>query len=62
MGEVGLGGEVRSIARVEQRLKEARNMGFRRCILPERNLKGLNFQEMELIGVERVEDAIRKLL
>lgn len=62
MGEVGLGGEVRSIARVEQRLKEARNMGFRKCILPERNLKGLASQDIELIGVERVDDAIRKLL
>jgi DNA repair protein RadA/Sms len=62
MGEVGLGGEVRTIPRVEQRLKEARNMGFRRCILPARNLKGVVEKEMELIGVERVDDAIRKLL
>ncbi len=62
MGEVGLGGEVRSIPRVEQRLKEARIMGFRRCVLPERNLKGLASQDIELIGVERVDDAIRKLL
>lgn len=62
MGEVGLGGEVRTIPRIEQRLKEARNMGFRRCILPARNLKGVTSSEIELIGVERVEDAIRKLL
>jgi DNA repair protein RadA/Sms len=50
MGEVGLGGEVRSIARVEQRLKEALNMGFQRCVLPKRNLKGLSFQGIELTG------------
>ncbi len=62
MGEVGLGGEVRSIARVEQRLKEALQMGFQRCVLPKRNLKGLSFQGMELIGVDRVEEAIDKLL
>lgn len=62
MGEVGLGGEVRTIARVEQRLKEARNLGFQKAVLPQRNLKGLNFQGIELIGIERVEDAIRKLL
>lgn len=62
MGEVGLGGEVRSIARVESRLKEALNMGFKRCVLPKRNLKGLMFQGMELIGVEKVEQAIDFLL
>jgi DNA repair protein RadA/Sms len=62
MGEVGLGGEVRSISRVEIRLKEALNMGFQRCVLPKRNLKGLSFKGMELIGVDRVEEAIDKVL
>jgi DNA repair protein RadA/Sms len=62
MGEVGLGGEVRSIPRVEQRLKEAINMGFKRCVLPKRNLKNLNVKGIALIGVERVEDAISELL
>ncbi|HEX2579130.1 MAG TPA: DNA repair protein RadA [Rhabdochlamydiaceae bacterium] len=62
MGEVGLGGEVRSISRVELRLKEAIHMGFTRCVLPKRNLKGLSIKGISLIGVERVEDAIRELL
>jgi DNA repair protein RadA/Sms len=62
IGEVGLGGEVRSIGRIELRLKEAINMGFTRCVLPKRNLKGLSMKGIALIGVERVEDAIRELL
>ena len=62
IGEVGLGGEVRSIGRVELRLKEAIHMGFTRCVLPKRNLKGLSIKGIALIGVERVEDAIRELL
>ena len=62
MGEVGLGGEVRSITRVELRLKEALNMGFKRCVLPKKNLKGLSLQGIDLIGVDRVEEAIDKLL
>lgn len=62
LGEVGLGGEVRSIPRIEPRLKEAINMGFKKCVLPKRNLKGLSFKEIQLIGVERVEDAIHELL
>jgi DNA repair protein RadA/Sms len=62
MGEVGLSGEVRSIPRVELRLKEARNMGFSRCVLPKKNLKGISSMGMMLIGVERVEDAIKNLI
>ncbi len=65
MGEVGLGGEVRSIPRIENRIKEAINMGFKRCILSAKNLKGLNKKLSEKIvlqGVARVEEAIKTLL
>jgi DNA repair protein RadA/Sms len=40
-------------------------MGFRRCLLPKRNLKGLASdltQKISLIGVDVVEEAIRELL
>ncbi len=62
IGEVGLGGEVRTTARIELRLKEAHNLGFQKCVLPQQNLKGLSFQGMQLIGVRRVEQAIDELL
>lgn len=57
IGEVGLGGEVRTVGRMEERLKEAAHMGFKKAVVPKRNLgtKG----PLELVGVERVEDAIR---
>ncbi|MCB1106464.1 MAG: DNA repair protein RadA [Chlamydiia bacterium] len=65
MGEVGLGGEVRSIPRIESRIKEAINLGFKRCILSAKNLKGLNkklSEKINLQGVMRVEEAIAALL
>lgn len=65
LGEVGLGGEVRAVSRVETRLKEAIHMGFRSCILPRRNLKGLSQQiceKISLIGVDLVDDAMRHVL
>lgn len=65
LGEVGLGGEVRGVSRVETRLKEAVHMGFKKCILPKRNLKGISPQiteKIELFGVELVDQAIRSLL
>jgi len=64
LGEVGLGGEVRAVSRIETRLKEAIHMGFSKCILPKRNLKGLSPQigeKIELVGVELVEAAIQSV-
>ncbi|MBS3903986.1 MAG: DNA repair protein RadA [Simkania sp.] len=65
IGEVGLGGEVRSVPRIESRLKEAAYLGFRRVILPKRNLQGLSIEfksKIDIQGVELVEEAIRTLI
>lgn len=65
LGEVGLGGEVRGVSRVETRLKEAIHMGFKKCVLPKKNLKGLSSsisEKISLIGVELVDEAIRNVL
>ncbi len=61
-GEVGLGGEVRGVSRIETRLKEAIHMGFKKCILPKRSLKGISpatHEKIELIGVDLVDQAIQ---
>jgi len=61
IGEVGLGGEVRSVPRIESRLREAFHLGFTSCILPKKNLQGLPqelFQKMSLRGIDLVEEAI----
>jgi DNA repair protein RadA/Sms len=65
IGEIGLGGEVRSVPRIEARIKEAINMGFKKCLLPKRNLKGISqelFQKITLQGIELVEEAIHDLI
>lgn len=62
IGEVGLGGEVRSVNRAESRVKEAIMMGFERCVVPMRNVKGVESEykgKIEIVGVDRVEDAVR---
>ena len=40
-GEVGLTGEVRAVGRAESRVREAARQGFRRCLLPAGNARGL---------------------
>jgi DNA repair protein RadA/Sms len=56
IGEVGLGGQVRSVSQMELRLKEAAKLGFKRAIIP----KGQTFSVpgMEVTPVSRVVDAI----
>lgn len=60
VGEVGLGGEVRSVGRIQERLKEAFHMGFKKAIIPKRNQEP-NLP-IETIAVERVEEAIRAVM
>jgi DNA repair protein RadA/Sms len=58
-GEVGLSGEIRPIPNGEERLKEAATHGFKRAIVPKANApKKGRVGEMEVIGVERLSDAI----
>lgn len=56
IGEVGLGGQVRSVSQMELRLKEAEKLGFKRAIVP----KGTTYTHpnLEIIPVGRVVDAI----
>jgi DNA repair protein RadA/Sms len=59
IGEVGLGGEVRSVNHVRQRVSEATKLGFERCIVPNRNLRDLDDSaRMQAIGVSSVGEAI----
>jgi DNA repair protein RadA/Sms len=57
-GEVGLSGEVRAIGMLEQRIIEAAKLGFKKIILPERNLKGVVSKNIEIIGVSTLERAM----
>ncbi|MCE7979452.1 MAG: DNA repair protein RadA [Nitrospira sp. NTP1] len=63
MGEVGLGGEVRAISQAEMRIREAAKMGFKRCLLPERNVAKLDpIDGIELIAIREVGDALDAVL
>ncbi len=58
-GEVGLSGEVRAVSMAEQRVQEAKKLGFSTCILPRANADVLKGKyEIEIIGVSNVKEAI----
>ena len=63
VGEVGLGGEVRTVSQIEKRVQEAAKLGFERVVIPKNNLKGIAREKgTSLIGVERIEDAVQALM
>ena len=59
-GEVGLSGEVRGVSMAEQRVLEAKKLGFERCILPQVCKSGLlhDIEGIKLIGVSNVKEAL----
>ena len=62
-GEIGLAGEVRGISQAALRVKEAAQMGFSRCVMPQGNRSPTDEPEgCELIGVTTVSEALDELL
>mgnify|MGYP000490137811 CR=1 FL=1 len=64
IGEVGLGGEVRSVPHLETRLREAQRVGFDTAIVPKHNLNMLDaaqFPGLRLVGVAYLREAINAI-
>ena len=57
-GEVGLAGEIRPCPRGQERLKEATKLGFKIAIIPKANLPKSKMTDLQMIAVERIDEAI----
>ena len=57
-GEVGLAGEIRPCPRGQERLKEAAKLGFKIAIIPKANLPKSKIADLQMIAVERIDEAI----
>jgi len=63
VGEIGLGGEIRTVGHVEKRVQEAAKLGFKKVIIPHNNLKRVKGQDgIEIIGVHTVNEAMEQLI
>lgn len=60
-GEIGLAGEVRPVQRGQERLKEAAKLGFVKAIIPKANQPKQAIPGLEIIAVQRVEEAVAQL-
>jgi DNA repair protein RadA/Sms len=63
IGEVGLGGEVRSVSRLDTRINEAKSLGFKSVIAPTANVKRIKTQPkgIKISGVANVGEAFHLL-
>ena len=60
-GEVGLAGEIRPAPRGQERLREAAKLGFTHALIPKANAPKQPIKGIEVIALERVEQAVEKL-
>ncbi len=59
IGEIGLGGEIRAVSNIIQRVREAERMGFSTCIVPKQSLPVLRESgvKIRIIGVSDINQA-----
>jgi DNA repair protein RadA/Sms len=63
IGEIGLGGEVRSVSHIERRIQEAKKLGFEKVIIPHNNMKTLKVNSsLKIMGVESLTEAINDVI
>jgi DNA repair protein RadA/Sms len=63
IGEIGLGGEIRTVSKADQRVSEARKLGFTRCVLPRNNARGMSVPNgITLVEVDAIDEALHAFL
>ena len=63
IGEVGLGGEIRSVSQIEKRIQEAEKLGFTSIIIPKTNYKSVKGKySINVIPVKNIFDALVEIM
>jgi DNA repair protein RadA/Sms len=63
IGEVGLGGEIRTIAHCDKRVQESAKLGFKNIVIPSSNAKKMkSTKDITIIGVDTIQEAIKHLV
>lgn len=59
-GEIGLGGEIRSVSHIVQRIKEAERMGFKYCVVPKQSMSNISIKDynIKIIAVSTLKQAL----
>ena len=63
VGEVGLGGEIRSVGNIEKRIQEGEKLGFKKIIIPQNNYRNLKTTgKIKIIPVENLLEVVNLIL
>ena len=57
-GEIGLSGEIRPVVKGQERISEAQSHGFKKIFLPHGNVSKTKYNDIEIVGLKRVEELI----
>lgn len=63
-GEVGLGGEIRSVSQVRERVKEGARLGFTKCVIPKNSFRELSKSEnygIKIVGADTLSGAFKAI-
>lgn len=63
IGEVGLGGEVRSVSNIDKRIQEAAKLGFKKVVIPSNNYKAIKSKTtIEIVPIDNLPSALKEIL
>ena len=60
VGEIGLSGDIRAVNHIDKRINEAQKLGFKRIIIPSSNEIQDSYNDIEVIKVQRIIEAITR--
>ncbi|XP_058091393.1 uncharacterized protein LOC131237572 [Magnolia sinica] len=64
IGEVGLGGELRTVPRMDKRVIAVTKLGYKKCVIPksaEKTLTSLDMGETMIVGCNNLKDVINRI-
>ncbi|GKD57540.1 ATP-dependent peptidase [Tanacetum coccineum] len=64
IGEIGLGGELRVVPKMEKRVSTVAKLGYKTCVVPksaEKVLQGLDFGDLEVLGCNNLKEVINNV-
>ena len=59
IGEVGLGGEIRQVGKLKERLKEAEKLGFKTALIPD---TAISYKNLQIVKQKKLEEIVRNFL
>ena len=60
-GEIGLSGEIRPVVKGQERISEGQSHGFKKIFLPHGNVSKTKYNDIEIVGLTRIEELINFL-